>query len=1036
MNKYILLALLVLISATAYAQPSNDDCGGLIDLGQAPFGSYETIYNNVGATPSNIGSDNKPSCFDAVPQRDVWFQFKAAEDITQYNIRVVGLPDPEKGIPAIYNPEFAIYRGPECGVDKLFEFACASLSTQGNPARVGIDTIELSPGSTYYVRVNNAGINNTQPGGFQLFVTELLKPLTVADQGVNTSCFGTIYDSGGPEGNYQNNEDLVYTICPSGDTKCIEFNLEYYNLEKTGVDSEILDQLTFYDGKDTNATRIGQLGKDDPYFTGGGVVNGGGVNYTVKASSGCITLRFRSNDDITLDGFKGTWRCLPDACQAEEPLKIKTNVTTEEVIENIARNGMEIKIDTIACSKMSYGVFESVSKELRMTDGIILSTGNVLNAIGPNTGKEDMDEIGTPGDPDLNALIMGDTITELGDTIILGGETFDACALELEVFAPTDELSFDYVFASEEYPEFVNLGFNDIFGFFISGEGIEGKENLAVLPGTETVISINSVNMNTNWEYYQSNEFFGEDGIESQSSLEMDGMIVDKFARRGYLTASRKITPCKKYTLKFVVADQGDEKYNSAVMVSRIRSGAPSLSIEYSTGLDHFIETCTPEQEYIDIRIPGYASDTVSYDIEISGTATPGTDYTASIPSTVTFLPGETNKRFPIQVLSDNIVEGTETIVITLSKEYECGTHNYEPLTINIKDAIAVDIALQQDTIAYCEGTSVALRAEGGDHYRWLPADIFDDNLKNPQTAKPKGDLWVVVEGRTGICSSKDSIFLKEQAFSLELTGDTDLCPNTSSTLSVISSHTTAEYQWKDNSGAVVGSGSSLTVSPTESTTYTVTATPPEGCEPKTATISVSVFPEFTISDITFIDEAGTTVDPSVLLGSKMIKAMISTTPILEGALVKWYVNGDLKSTTTSTTSETIDLSSYAGAGTLEFRAEVIDANGCLQTQNTSVSVENNVKVIIPNAFSPDGDGNNDRFRPVSKGSTGIEIVSFQIYNRWGNLVYNNENGLEGWDGTYNGDKAPAETYVYKISYRSLANSEVTSNVGEVTLLR
>lgn len=158
--------------------------------------------------------------------------------------------------------------------------------------------------------------------------------------------------------------------------------------------------------------------------------------------------------------------------------------------------------------------------------------------------------------------------------------------------------------------------------------------------------------------------------------------------------------------------------------------------------------------------------------------------------------------------------------------------------------------------------------------------------------------------------------------------------------------------------------------------------------------------------------------------------------PELTGATINWYVNDNLVSTTSGSTSELIDLSSYIGSQELSFRAEVTDVNGCVKSLNESVSIENDVKVLIPNVFSPNGDNNNDRFRIVNKGSTGIDIISFKIYNRWGNLVYDNEDGADGWDGMYNGKAAPAETYVYKLSYRSQATLEVTSSVGEITLLR
>lgn len=1043
MKKNFLLFLFSCLSLLAIAQPSNDDCDGIIDLGQAPFQNYTEIYSNAGATPSNIGANNTPSCSPIIPQRDVWFTFTASDTITEYNVRVLATPDPAKGISGIYNPEFTIYRGPECGVDKLFEFACASSSVQGNPSRVSIDTLTLSPGSRYYVRVNDWSSSNVQPGGFKLYVTGLVKPITIADEVVNTECFGTIYDSGGPNKKYKNDEDYTYTICPTDVPGCIEFNLEYYSLQPSSEDFNAIDQLQFFDGPDTNAPKIAQIGKEGLEDSNRGVVSGGGVDYTVRASSGCLTVRFNSDSELSYEGFKGTWRCLPEDCSPEEPISITTDISEEVVIENIVRPSMEVTIDTIACSKESYGVFEAVSKELGLDKGIILSTGRAVNAIGPNKGIElDDGFIGTPGDPDLNNGAAADTIIFGGDTLLLGGETYDACALVMDVFTPTDEISFDYTVGSEEYAEFVGTSFNDVFAFLISGEGIVGnpeinnQENLAYLPNTQTEISINSVNMNNNWEYFRSNEFLGTGNRTSMSSLEYDGFIMDKYSKNGYLTASKKVIPCKKYRLKFVIADRSDMYFDSGAFISRVGAGSPSLDIAFSTGLDKFIENCTPETEYVELVIPGYATDTVTYQLTLSGTAMRGVDYEAEIPALVTFLPGETSKRFPLKVLADNEVEGTETIEIKLSKEYDCGTFDYQSLTINIQDAIAVSIGVEQDTISYCEGNEVELEASGGNHYRWLPENLFDDNLINPQTITPTGDQWIFVEGRTGICASLDSIYLKEEAFSLELVGEPVVCPGSDVNLTATSTTDNVAYEWKDADGNIVSQSNTISTTPTADQTYTLTATPAQGCDPKSTVINVGVYPDFQLSEITFTDVNGNAVEPNALLGANMIKASIMIDPELTGATINWYVNDNLVSTTSGSTSELIDLSSYIGSQELSFRAEVTDVNGCVKSLNESVSIENNVKVLIPNVFSPNGDNNNDRFRIVNKGTTGIDIISFKIYNRWGNLVYDNEDGADGWDGMYNGKAAPAETYIYKLSYRSQATLEVTSSVGEITILR
>ncbi|MBK7605654.1 MAG: gliding motility-associated C-terminal domain-containing protein [Saprospiraceae bacterium] len=75
-------------------------------------------------------------------------------------------------------------------------------------------------------------------------------------------------------------------------------------------------------------------------------------------------------------------------------------------------------------------------------------------------------------------------------------------------------------------------------------------------------------------------------------------------------------------------------------------------------------------------------------------------------------------------------------------------------------------------------------------------------------------------------------------------------------------------------------------------------------------------------------------------------------------------------------------------------------------------------KLIMPNAFTPNNDGVNDRFRAVI--DPGVEIVKLTVVSRWGQTMYS-EAGNDGWDGKYSGKDAPSDTYIYSISYRFLA---------------
>ena len=123
-------------------------------------------------------------------------------------------------------------------------------------------------------------------------------------------------------------------------------------------------------------------------------------------------------------------------------------------VSNVTFNGSST-IPTGANADM-IGYFSGTSN-IGLPTGVILNTGNINDAPGPNDSGFDGIDNGTSGDPDLDQLAAG---------AFLG--TYNAAVLEFDFETVTDAISFRYVFASEEYNEYVCSSFNDVFGFFVS----------------------------------------------------------------------------------------------------------------------------------------------------------------------------------------------------------------------------------------------------------------------------------------------------------------------------------------------------------------------------------------------------------------------------------------------------------------------------------------------------------------------------------------------------------------------------------------
>jgi gliding motility-associated-like protein len=113
----------------------------------------------------------------------------------------------------------------------------------------------------------------------------------------------------------------------------------------------------------------------------------------------------------------------------------------------------------------------------------------------------------------------------------------------------------------------------------------------------------------------------------------------------------------------------------------------------------------------------------------------------------------------------------------------------------------------------------------------------------------------------------------------------------------------------------------------------------------------------------------------------------------------------------------------------------VENAAGCTDTSCVELTYQGSFSLYVPNAFTPNGDGNNDLFSPVISGQTPLEYEMF-IFNRWGELIYNTEDIVASWDGVVKSSKAQMEVYNWKIVYK-LPNSSLTETIrGHVTLIR
>src|SRR5690606_2982563 len=134
-------------------------------------------------------------------------------------------------------------------------------------------------------------------------------------------------------------------------------------------------------------------------------------------------------------------------------LTVSQQTDLQIMAETLAGNGVRIENVTVNCHGLGYGEFSYSGNTLGASEGVLLSTGRISYAVGPNNVENRTYQQQTPGDPLLN--------------IVTSRTTYDACKLEFDLIPSGDSIAFDFVFASEEYNEWVGSQYNDVFGFFI-----------------------------------------------------------------------------------------------------------------------------------------------------------------------------------------------------------------------------------------------------------------------------------------------------------------------------------------------------------------------------------------------------------------------------------------------------------------------------------------------------------------------------------------------------------------------------------------
>ena len=238
-------------------------------------------------------------------------------------------------------------------------------------------------------------------------------------------------------------------------------------------------------------------------------------------------------------------------------------------ISNAKFNGSNRVINCNSVGKFETG---GTPTNIGMESGLILASGGVNVAVGPNNME------------DANVPTTCSEYYDIDLASIVSGETMDVAVLEFD-FVPWDNLlTFKFVFGSEEYMEYVDSDFNDVFGFFVDGinpaGGYYNNQNIALIPGTTEVVSINTVNLYHNSRYYIDNT--------GGSTIQFDGFTT-------LIEVNIDVVPMSNYHIKMAICDVIDQMLDSGVF---LEAHSFTTNLSYSMTIDDWVYTEIPEDHY------------------------------------------------------------------------------------------------------------------------------------------------------------------------------------------------------------------------------------------------------------------------------------------------------------------------------------------------------------------------------------------------------------------------------------------------------
>lgn len=734
--------------------------------------------------------------------------------------------------------------------------------------------------------------------------------------------------------------------------------------------------------------------------------------------------------------------------------------TPQQLIENVLIDSNCISNVTVTNSiggdfngaDQSYGFFDATGTTFPFQSGIVLSTGRLTNVQGPNTSLSDDDAPNWIGDSDL-------------ETALQESNTLNATIIEFEFTTIANQISFRYIFASEEYQEGDpnTCEFSDLFGFLIRPVNDTVYENIALVPGTQTPVKVTTVHPEIPNGCAAENEAYFESFNGPTAPINFNGQTT-------ILTATANTIPNETYHVKLVIADEQNFRFDSAVFLE-----AGSFELTTDLGEDRLIATNTSACE----------NDIITLDASQPGMNTyrwfrDGLEQTTQVSSAFDVTGSGT---YTVEVTLSNgcisygeiIIEYAPNPVVANTTLIECDSNQDGLTTYNLFEAS--DAVTQNNSDLGIIGFYTS----------FIDAQMQINGIQNPEffdNTSPMQTIFAeVIDLNTG-CSALAEIVLDIATNTLNLQ-DFDTCDDETvdgfTTFNLNDIRIQIESQTPANYNITFYTTINDAFAETNSITGSFSNTIQDS-----QTIVVKVTTDtnqcYAISDI----RLNVLFTPQLLQDESLLYCLNSypETVALEGGITngipnnfyyQWFFNGTDTGITTPTLdaneigvytvivtnsngcSNTRDLTlnpsnaptidnleltelttnntatvSVSGEGDYEFAID--NASGFYQDDNTfsglapgfytlfvrdkngcgSASIEFSI-LGFPKYFTPNGDAFNDIWKPFGTNERFNTDLRILIFNRYGKLLAQVD-PLVGWNGTFNGSALPGDDYWFLIN--------------------